>query len=100
MRSCEEILKDAHYKSLTLANLFEMVTHPAQVNVPFKGTGYYLASFRHPTGWFDYGRGATIEAALEDAFQRAKGLKGVENRPIPKDEAPKEEPEIDLDDCI
>jgi len=51
---------------------------------PTKPTGEWQANFRHATGWHDYGRGMSAVEALEDALARSRGLKGMENRPIPK----------------
>lgn len=101
MRNVEEILRDARNKGLILANLFELRTHPAHPNIPSTGTGEFQANFHHANGWYDYGRGKDPAEALEDAFQRAKGLKGAENRPIPKDAPLKgREEKPSLDDLI
>lgn len=82
MRTFEEIIKEAHSQRLTLNNLFEL-----------DDAGHvWQANFRHATGFHDFGRGPTPSDALEDALARCKGLKGPENRPIPKaPPKPKEE---------
>ncbi len=84
MRNVNEILAEARSHNLILAALFELRSHPANAHVSFKGTGTYQAAFFNAGGHYDSGRGGCITSALEDALERAKGLKGAENRPIPK----------------
>lgn len=85
MRPVKDIISEANGRDLMVANCYQLMTHPAHPNVPPKPTGEWQANFRNARGWYDYGRGKSIEEALEDALARAKGLNGPENRPIPKD---------------
>lgn len=80
MRSIEEILVEAQSKGLRLNNLFELTKNINDSG----GNGQYQANFHHINGWYDYGRGPTPAAALQDALDRCRGAKGAENRPIPK----------------
>lgn len=87
----EELLKEARAKGLYLNNLFEL----PKSNDTREGSGQWQANFRHLNGWYDFGRGDSAISALQDAFDRCRGAKGPENRPIPKS-APVKPREDDL----
>ena len=99
MRTIEEVIKEANSKGLTLANLFQLVTLAGTVSEPSRPTGEWQANFKHATGWHDYGRAMSAIEALEDALARCRGVKGLENRPIPKVVKPVVE-SVDVDDLI
>lgn len=82
MRTIAEIVKEANGLRYMVNNLYQLMTHPADPLIAARPTGEWQANFKKDTGWFDYGRGATAEEALEDALRRAKGLMGESNRPI------------------
>ena len=95
MRTVAEILSEIKGRDLLVANCYQLMTHPAHPNSPSLPTGEWQANLRNIRGWYDYGRGTSIEAALEDALERAKGLQGPENRPIPKTPSPEKAASIE-----
>lgn len=94
--SFEQLIEEANKRGLVLANLFQVATnYPSNPNIPpIKYMNQWQANLRNERGWYDYGRGDSPVAALQDALDRATGT-APENRPIPKDRPVKNLEEVD-----
>ena len=76
----------------------------------------WWCELQHPNGWRDADWGGSMFTAIANAFERAKGNRGPDNRPmdntvlapvqktaqttVQKTVQPEPEPEIDMDDLI
>lgn len=78
----QALLDEVAAKGLTVMQWREMVTHPSNPNAPSVTVGGWWCELRHPNGFRDSDTGATAEAALRAALDRACSKKGAENRPI------------------
>lgn len=97
MRTIEQILGEAKNKGLICGGLYERRTYPANANAAVQPIGQWRACFINTGGHRDEDVGATAAEALEEALARAKGLKGVENRPT---ERKISSAETEVDDLI
>lgn len=80
--SVDVLLSEVAGRDLAVTQLHQRVSHPAQPNTPSVVIGGWWCELRHKNGWRDSDSGETAEEALRNALQRAKGLKGRDNRPI------------------
>lgn len=98
----EELIADARKQGLYLSNLFELGSTFDSPDGKPRGNGQWQSNFRHANGWYDYGRGDTPLAAIKEGLARCGGLKGPENRPIPKAVKPEkaEEDAVDMEDFL
>lgn len=69
MPNLEEMIIEACKRDLRITGIFQVA------NVLD-----WKVNLRHPSGHYDYGYGATPTEAMADGLDRAKGLKGPENR--------------------
>lgn len=74
VKCVESLIAEANEKGLRLNNLFQLRTYPAHPNVPRKILADWQANFTDDQQGYEFGRGDSMVAALEDALRKCAAL--------------------------
>lgn len=90
MKTIEELLSEVKAKGFNVTQWHERMSYPPSPlgSVAVGGPDAWWCEIRNARGFRDSDTGATAQEALHEALQRAKGLKGAENRPLHLSAAP------------
>lgn len=83
MNPIEELLTEVKNRGLLVRQWYERTSHPMNPNIPQKATGGWWCEILHlRNGHRDSDVGDSAQEALHAALERAKGLRGMDNRPL------------------
>lgn len=108
MNTLEDLLIAIAEKGLRIRILSEREVR-VMPHLPTPTRWEWWCELMHANGWRDADFGGSMFSAISNAFERAKGNRGPESRPMnsgvlapvkPAAKAPPEEIEIDMDDLI
>lgn len=71
MTLLDKLIGEANAAGYSIANLYQLMSHPAFIHARPQLTGEWQCNFRNGRDHYEYGRGASIEEAVGDALRLA-----------------------------